>query len=68
MKVIRILVYDGSDSFIRRSLEYRQVIGTKTITDGSVSEYFITGPLPIMEDLSTVIEALLPSKTSSDKI
>lgn len=62
MKVVRILVYEGTDKFIQRSIERRTVVGTFTGSEGDIREYFVTGPLPILQDPTNVIEELLPKK------
>lgn len=42
MRVLRILEYDGSESFIRKCLAGRGVVGEKRTKDGTLRESYIS--------------------------
>ncbi|KKN58682.1 hypothetical protein LCGC14_0549740 [marine sediment metagenome] len=52
MKVIRILVYEGDEDWIRVSLSAsnRAVLGEYKTPKGSIKEFYIQSPLPLSID------------------
>lgn len=50
MKLVRILVYEGSEKFIKENMGTRQLVGRKQMMSNSITEYFIQEPLPVLTD------------------
>ena len=58
MKIIRILVYDGDEDFVRKSLNStRGVIGERITPHGSIKEFYIQSPLTLPSHCPFDIEA-----------
>jgi len=45
MKIIRILVYEGDEQWIKVSLKSRAVVGEYTVSNGSIKEFYIQSPM-----------------------
>jgi len=45
-KIIRVLVYEGPDEWLKSQFAKNGVIGKKQIANCSITEYFISSELP----------------------
>ncbi len=54
-RVIRLLIYEGSQEGVDRSLNRRAVVGREQCGDCSIQEYFFT-KLPLSEEVEAQIE------------
>ena len=50
MKIIRILVYEGTSDFMEISLGTRNVAGQKCINDNTITEFYLQTPGPLQRD------------------
>lgn len=54
-RIIRILIYEGEQSFLDASLNHRGVVGKKETSTGSITEYFFTR-VPMSEEIENADE------------
>ena len=51
MRVIRVLVYEGTNEFIQKSLTQRTVVGRMPGAPGnSIKEFYLSAPIPFTTD------------------